>query len=64
MTENYTKFQDLGGEVISVSCDHVYAHKAWHDSSETIKKITFPMAADPTGRLAKAFGVSIEDLIR
>ncbi|MEK7072594.1 MAG: redoxin domain-containing protein [Patescibacteria group bacterium] len=60
MAENYDKFKELGAEIVSVSCDNVYSHKAWHDSSEAIKKITFPMAADPTGRLAKSFGVYIE----
>ena len=47
-------------EIISVSSDTVFTHKAWHDTSEAIKKIEFPMAADPAGRLARAFGVLIE----
>lgn len=61
MAENYDKFKELGAEIISVSCDNVYSHKAWHDSSEAIKKINFPMAADSTGKLTKALGVYIED---
>ena len=36
-------------------------HKAWHDASDTIKKIKYPMLADPTGLLARAFDVMIED---
>ena len=59
MADNYKAFQDLGAEVVSVSCDTVYVHKAWQDASETIKKITFPMAADPTGELSKAFDTYI-----
>lgn len=56
----YPEFQKLGVEVYSVSTDTHFTHKAWHDVSETIKKIKFPMLADPTGHLARSFGVYIE----
>jgi len=61
LADNYKKFQDLDAEIISVSTDTVFAHKAWHDSSEAVKNIDFPMAADPTGQLAKALGVYLAD---
>jgi peroxiredoxin (alkyl hydroperoxide reductase subunit C) len=51
MADKYEKFKELGAEVLSVSTDTVFVHKAWHDSSETIKKINFPMVADPTGKI-------------
>ncbi len=56
----YSKFQELNAEVISVSSDTVFTHKAWHDTSEAISRINYPMAADPSGKLAYAFGVLIE----
>lgn len=56
----HPKFQEANAEVISVSCDTVFTHKAWHDTSEGIKQIKYPMAADPSGKLAYAFGVLIE----
>lgn len=56
----YSKFQELNAEIISVSTDTVHAHKAWHDVSPGIKEIKYPMAADPSGKLAAAFGVLIE----
>lgn len=56
----YPKFQEHNAEIISVSTDTVYTHKAWHDASEGIKEIKYPMAADPSGKLANAFGVLIE----
>lgn len=59
MAEAYSEFQKLNAEVLSVSTDTVFVHKAWHDESEAIKKITFPMVADPTGKLCKAFGTYI-----
>lgn len=37
------------------------SHKAWHDASESIRKIKYPMLADPTGVLSRAFGVMIEE---
>ena len=56
----YPKFQALNAEIISVSTDTVFTHKAWHDASPGIKQIKYPMAADPSGKLSLAFGVLIE----
>lgn len=58
--DNYGEFGKLGAEVLSVSTDTVFAHKAWHDSSPSIKNITFPMCSDPTGKLCEEFGTYIE----
>ncbi|OGK38057.1 peroxiredoxin [Candidatus Roizmanbacteria bacterium RIFCSPHIGHO2_12_FULL_41_11] len=57
----YEEFKKLGAEVLSVSTDTAFVHKAWHDHSPSIKKITFPMVADPTGKLCREFGTYIED---
>ena len=57
----YDRFQAEGAEIISVSTDTVFSHKAWHDSSPSIKVINYPMAADPTGKICKAFGTYIEE---
>jgi NADH-dependent peroxiredoxin subunit C len=57
----YPKFQELNAEIVSISTDTAFTHKAWHDTSEGIKAIRYPMAADPSGKLASAFGVLIED---
>ncbi len=56
----YPKFQELNAEIISVSTDTVHTHKAWHDVSPGIREIAYPMAADPSGKIASAFGVLIE----
>ena len=61
MAGMYENFQKLGAEIISVSTDTVFVHKAWHDTSEAVKKIKFPMAADPTGELCRMFNTYIED---
>lgn len=60
LAECYEDCKGLDAEIISVSSDTVFAHKAWHDSSDAIKKISFPMAADPAGRLSIAFGTYID----
>ncbi|MBS1848197.1 MAG: alkyl hydroperoxide reductase subunit C [Actinobacteria bacterium] len=57
LADNYAEFQRLGVEVYSVSTDTHFTHKAWHDASDTIAKITYPMIGDPTGRVTKNFGV-------
>ena len=57
----YPKFQEAGAEVISVSTDTAFVHKAWHDESDAIGKVDYPMGADPTGAVSKQFGVYIDD---
>ncbi len=57
----YPEFKKLGVEVYSVSTDTHFTHKAWHDASDTIKKIQFPMLGDPTQVISRNFGVLIEE---
>ncbi|MFI3278938.1 MAG: alkyl hydroperoxide reductase subunit C [Rikenellaceae bacterium] len=61
MADKYDTFKEMGVEIYSVSCDTHFVHKAWADASESIAKISYPMLADPTGFLARAFGVMIEE---
>jgi peroxiredoxin (alkyl hydroperoxide reductase subunit C) len=60
LADNYAEFKKLGVEIYTVSTDTHFAHKAWHDTSETIGKIRFPMVGDPTGAISRNFGVMIE----
>ncbi len=57
MAEHYEKIKKIGAEVLSVSTDTHFVHKAWHDTSSAIKKITFPMLGDPLHTMAKAYDV-------
>ena len=61
MADLYAQYQKLGVEVYSVSTDTHFTHKAWHDASETIKKIKYPMIGDPTGAITRNFDVMIEE---
>ena len=60
LADKYAEFQNIGCEIYAVSCDTHFVHKAWHDVSEKIKKIQYPMLADPTHALSKDFEVYIE----
>ena len=61
LADNYASAQDMGVEVYSVSTDTHFTHKAWHDASETIQKIRYPMIGDPTGVISRNFEVMIEE---
>lgn len=61
LAEKYDKFKEMGVEVYSVSTDSHFVHKAWADASDSIRQIKYPMLADPTGLLSRAFGVMIEE---
>lgn len=61
LANKYADFKAAGCEVYSVSTDTHFVHKAWHNASERIKKIQYPMLADPTHALSKDFHVYIED---
>jgi peroxiredoxin (alkyl hydroperoxide reductase subunit C) len=57
----YGDFTKEKAVVAAVSCDSIYSHKAWHDSSESIKTVNYPMIADPAGALSKMLGVYLEN---
>jgi peroxiredoxin (alkyl hydroperoxide reductase subunit C) len=61
LADHYATFQSMGVEVYSVSTDTQFTHKAWHDASDTIKKIQYPMIGDPTGAITRNFDVMIEE---
>lgn len=61
LADNYAEFQKLGVEIYGVSTDTHFTHKAWHDTSDTIKKIQYPLIGDPTGTVTRNFGVMIEE---
>jgi len=61
LAAHYEEIKNLGVEVISVSTDTAFVHKAWHDQSDTIKHIKFPMLADPTRKVCEAYNTLIED---
>lgn len=64
--ENYEAFEFLGVEVLTISIDSPYVHKAWMEqelkniSAESVK---FPMASDVSGKIGTLYGVYDEQLL-
>ena len=61
LANQYETFKKLGVEVYGISTDTHFAHKAWHDTSEAIKKVKYPLIGDPTGAITRNFEVMIEE---
>jgi len=57
LADHYAELQGLGVEVYSVSTDTHFVHKAWHEASDTIGKIPYPMIGDPSGAITNNFDV-------
>lgn len=62
LQEHYAEFTKEDCEIYSVSEDSHFVHKAWADATDTIRKIEYPMLADPAGVLAGQFGVLVKEL--
>jgi peroxiredoxin (alkyl hydroperoxide reductase subunit C) len=60
LADHYAEFQKMGVEIYGVSTDTHFTHKAWHDSSETIGKVRYPLVGDPTHAISRNFEVLIE----
>ncbi len=56
----HEEFRGLGAEIMSVSTDTAFVHKAWHDNSPAIGTVKYPMLADPIGAVCRQFGTYIE----
>lgn len=61
LQEQYPALKDLGVEVYSVSTDTHFTHKAWHDSSDAIGKVTYIMIGDPSHTISRNFDVLNEE---
>ena len=51
----------MGAEVIAISCDTQFVHLAWQEHEGELADVKYPMGADPSGKLARLFGVYVED---
>lgn len=61
LQEQYDQFRKMGCEIYGISCDSHFVHKAWHDHSERIAKLKYPLVADPTGLLVRDLDIMIEE---
>jgi len=60
LADLYEDFKSLDVEIYSVSTDTHFTHKAWHEASDTIAKVQYPMVGDPTGTITNNFDVMRE----
>lgn len=61
LQDHYAELQEMGVEVYAVSTDTHFTHKAWHESSDTISKVEYPMLGDQMGILTRNFECMRED---
>lgn len=47
----------MGVEVIAISTDTVFSHLMFKKQSPTVKNVDYPLASDPSGAVARAYGV-------
>src|SRR3989338_4474106 len=57
--KQYAQFKKLGTEVLAASTDSVYSHKAWSEGA--LGKIQFPILADTSHSVSRAFNVLLSD---
>jgi peroxiredoxin (alkyl hydroperoxide reductase subunit C) len=60
VADNYSKLQEMGVEVFSVSVDSHFVHKMWNDHELTKMVeggVPFPMISDQAGNVGRAYGV-------
>ncbi len=51
----------MGCDIVTVSTDTEFVHLAWHRSEKELAQVRYPMAANPTGKVSRLFGVYDEN---
>src|SRR5687767_15986440 len=62
-SDRYQDFVDIGADVIGISTDSVYSHRAWINTPRDkggVADLKYPLAADATKKVASDYGVLIE----
>lgn len=61
LNRHLEEFKKLRAEIITISTDTVYTHKAWIEMEELLKGFKYHMAADHNGKLSKELGIYNEE---
>ena len=64
LSDRLDEFADLDAAVLGASTDSVHSHRAWMRTPRAengIAGVRFPLLADKSGRVARAYGVLLED---
>lgn len=57
LADKHEEISKAGVELVSVSTDTHFVHLAWKENEGLLKGVSYQMGADPTGEVAKMFGV-------
>jgi peroxiredoxin (alkyl hydroperoxide reductase subunit C) len=63
-SDRYEEFQGIGAEIIGVSTDSVFSHRAWLQTPRDkggVEGLRYPLAADSTKSVSDEYGVLIAD---
>ena len=63
-SDRYEDFKGIGADIIGVSTDSVFSHRAWIKTARDkggVEGLKYPLAADATKSVARDYGVLIED---
>ena len=63
-SDRYEDFEGIGADIIGVSTDSVFSHRAWINTPRDkggVAELKYPLAADATKQVARDYGVLIED---
>jgi peroxiredoxin 2/4 len=62
-SDRYDEFQGIGAEIVGVSTDSAYSHRAWINTPRDkggIEGLQYPLAADMLASVAESYGVLID----
>jgi peroxiredoxin (alkyl hydroperoxide reductase subunit C) len=54
-------FSEKGVEIVTVSSDTKFVHRAWHENEGALKQAKYQMGADPTGAVGRLFGCYVDE---
>ena len=63
-SDRYDDFEGIGAEVIGISTDSAFSHRAWLQTPRDkggVEGLRFPLGADITKKMSKDYGVLIDD---
>src|SRR5258705_8249053 len=63
-SDRYQDFADIGADIIGISTDSVYSHRAWLNTARDkggVGGLKYPLAADATKKRANDYGAVVEN---
>jgi NADH-dependent peroxiredoxin subunit C len=61
LSRRHDEFKKYEAEIVAVSTDTVYTHKAWIQTEDLLKGTAYHMAADHNGKLSRELGIYDEN---